>query len=129
MIELKKYVYNLLTGDSTLQGLVTNIYPSGVDAIESYPAVTIETSSSKTSTYPTKLRIVDLKLSIWSNNNMEEVENIYQRMWELLNYVQANTPMSDKIFWSLETNATDSIDNDRRIWSKHFFVKFWVTGD
>lgn len=129
MLGLKEDIYNLLSGDSTITGYVgTNIYPSGVDAIEAYPAITIELIASKTSTFPTKGRVATIRVSVWSSASELEVENIYSRVWTLMNYMQNNTPLSQKVYWSLEDAAVDNIDTARRVWSKHASYKVWIIG-
>lgn len=128
MKAIKKLVIDTLLADSTLRGYVARrIYPRDFDIMpDTMPMITIADVAGGIRTVPRNCRDMVMQLDIWSNKNQTEVENIYERVTTLLNYL--NGLNSGVITWWIREDSQIDISesDDRRIWHKAITYRAWA---
>ena len=117
-------IYSLLSNDSTIKSYSTYVTSAGVDTIQSFPSITIDISSSETLTFPFNGNISELQITVWSENNKLEVENISEAVKSDMNYLRSDQSTT-KIYWILKTSETDESEKDRKLWYKVMRFKVW----
>ncbi len=133
MLEILQSVVSVLIGDTNLTNLVpaANIMVGPVDIVTEtqagllQPQVNIHVVSEVSRSVPLNTRDTLVQVDIWSRNSQLEVENIYERIIQLLNYTSP-TSGSAKIFWERLGGAVDQYESDRRIWHKSVTYNIWA---
>lgn len=132
MLEIFQKFINLLTTDATLNTLVepTSIYTGPVDiviedqnSLAAYPIIVLTQVSEVSRTVPA-VRDTMVQLDIWSISNQLELENIYERIIEILNY-QISNESTAHIFWQRLGNAVDLNERERRLWHRSCTFVVW----
>ena len=126
-------IISILTGDVTLTAIVpaTQIFVGPVDVtVEEQtgllmPQINIRQVTEVTATVPRNTRETTFQVDIWSRNNQLEVEDIYERIITLLNYLLTDQG-SNHIFWQRSGGAVDDYEGDRRIWHRSITFVAWV---
>jgi hypothetical protein len=132
MLEILQKIISVLTTDSTLNAIVpaTQIFVGPVDIVTEkqaellLPQVNVHTVSEVSRTVPSNIRDTMVQIDIWSRNSQIEVENIYERIIVLLNYLSANQSTAH-IFWERLGGAVDLYESDRRIFHKSMTMTVW----
>lgn len=132
MLEIFQKFISILTADATLLTLVPkkNILTGPADIIQEKEANLLEPSiilsqvSEAVRTVPSNTRDTQVQLDILSRNSQMELENIYERVNELLNYVSGNQSTAH-IFWQRLGGAVDLFETDRRVWRRSLTFTVW----
>jgi hypothetical protein len=131
MINVTEKIVNILTNDSQLNNIVPakNIFVGPTDIVEEkqnglfLPQINIHLISEISRTVPSNTRDVIYQIDIWTRNNQLELDTIYERVLDLLNYLNTDYNTSH-IFWQRLSSSDDLYESDRRIW--HRAVRFTV---
>ncbi len=132
MLEILQNIIAVLTGDTTLTGIVpaTSIMVGPVDIVTEnqagliMPQINIHVISEVSRSIPSNTRDSLIQIDIWSRNNQLEIENIYERIITLLNYTSPSQG-SAKIFWERLGGAVDQYEGDRGIWHRSVTYNIW----
>lgn len=142
MLNLKEWIFQVVTGDTTLKNILKNnnttaattynIYPLGADiAPESFPAITFQEVGVGLLMAPTGMRVGRIQLDIWSKANSMETETVYAQLSQLFNYqhsrIAATTFPNGTLYWIYEEMSHDGIEANRRLWRKTITYKVWFT--
>ena len=109
---------------------MANILTGPADIVQEQAATLLEPSiilsqvSESSRTVPTNTRDTQVQLDILSRNSQLELENIYEAVVKLLNYVSQNQSTAH-IFWQRLGGATDLFESDRRIWHRSCTFTVW----
>lgn len=133
MLEILQKFISVLTNDATLNAIVpvANIFTGAVDITMEkqdellYPSIVLSLVSEISRSVPSNTRDTQIQLDIWSRNSQLEIENIYERVITLLNYLSANESTAH-IFWQRLGGAVDSFETDRRIWHRSCTFTVWT---
>ena len=130
MLAVLENVISTLVNDSSIQVFVSDrVYPEGVDMTNEtvkFPLITVHNISEVTKTNPRGERECLVQVSIWSRLNQLEVENIAERVLQLLNFQQFNSGYGSSIQrWQREEAGVDLFESDRRIWHKALTFRAW----
>src|SRR3972149_7022772 len=118
-------IVDVLKNDATLTAIVpsTQIFVGPVDVVTEVqaelllPQINIHQVSESSRSVPLNVRDTIIQLDIWSRNSQLEVEDIYERIITLLNYLSVDQGVNH-IFWEKLSGATDLYESDRRIWHR-----------
>lgn len=132
MLEIFQKFISILTNDATLTALVPkkNILTGPADIVQEKSANLLEPSiilsqvSEAVRTVPSNTRDTQVQLDILSRNSQMEMENIYERVNLLLNYVSGDQSTAH-IFWQRLGGAVDLFETDRRIWRRSLTFTVW----
>lgn len=132
MLEIFQKLIATLTGDSTLTGLVpaTSILTGPVDMLQEsqksllFPSIILSQVSEVSRTVPSNTRDTHVQLDIWSRNSQLEIENIYEQVVLLLNYLSGDQSTAH-IFWQRLGGAVDMFEGDRRVWHRSCTFVVW----
>lgn len=132
MLEIFQKLVSVLTADATLTTIVpVNRFFTGPPDITqelqsetSPPIVVLFQVSEAVRTVPVNARDTVVQLDIWSRNSQLELENIYERILTLLNYLSADQSTAH-IFWQVLRGAVDQFESDRRIWHRSCTFTIW----
>jgi hypothetical protein len=132
MLEIFQKLVGILTTDTTLNAIVpaTSIFTGPVDqTMEAqtellYPSIVLSQVSEVSRSVPSNTRDTQVQVDIWSRNSQMEIENIYERIIEILNY-QSGDESTAHIFWQRLNGATDQFESDRRIWHRSSSFLVW----
>lgn len=121
-----------LTGDSTLTALVpaSNIFVGPVDiAFEKqddllYPSIVLSQISEVVRTVPLYARDTQVQIDLYTRNSQLELENIYERVLQLLDY-QSGNQSTAHVFWQRLGGAVDVFETDRRFWRRTCTFVVW----
>lgn len=137
MLDFKSYIVTTLKNDATLQtylrdaALNMNIFPTDVDlSPEQFPCIVYQDAGVSVLSRPQGMHVGMFQLSIFSINSAIEVENIYERLSQLINFKDSTTqtiPNSGTLWWMREDNVRDAPDAARRMWQKIIVLKFWMS--
>ena len=139
LLDIEQWIVNILTSDSQLVSLLSaaglngknNILFGNVDVpVETqqdliYPQVNIHLVSESVRTVPLGAMDIRLQIDIFSRNDQIEVENIYSRILQLLNFTDTSYGTT-KLFWCRLSEATDMYETSARIWHRSFDFTFWA---
>jgi hypothetical protein len=89
------------------------------------PQINLKQVSEVTNSVPLNTRDTSFQLDIWSRNSQLEVENIYEIILTLLNYLSADQG-GNHLFWERSSSAVDMYEADRRIWHRVITFVAWV---
>ncbi len=134
MLNVKSWLVNLIKTDTALQAYLkgkdgnVNVFPRDVDLQpEQFPCITYSDAGVTLLSAPRGMHVGILQLDIWSTNSALEVENIYERLGQLLNYRDSTTQsLSGILWWFREERAMDMHTPSRRLWHKVVDYKFWA---
>lgn len=132
MLEIFQKMITLLTGDSTLTAIVpsASITVGPVDITMEkqselrYPSIVLSQVSEAVRTVPQNARDTQVQLDIWSRKSQLEVETIYERVLELINY-QSGDQSTAHVFWQRLGGAVDLFEQDRRVWHRACTFQVW----
>ena len=132
MLEIFQSLISILTNDATLNAIVLpeSILTGPVDiTMESqssltYPMIVLSLVSEVSRSVPSNTRDTHIQLDIWSRNSQLEIETIYERIIELLNYQSGNEGTAH-LFWQRLGGAVDMFESERRIWHRPVTFVFW----
>jgi hypothetical protein len=132
MLEIDQSIINLLTTDPTLNAIVpaTSIFTGPVDqtmesqASLTYPIIVLSQVSEVSRSVPLSTRDTNVQIDIWSRNSQLEIETIYERIIELLNYQSGNQGTAH-LFWQRLGGAVDLFESDRRVWHRSSSYTIW----
>jgi len=123
-------IYTKLSTDATMLSLLdgnssdTHIYPFDANKFETFPCITYEEVGSPARVIPQNSEDMVLEFHIFSRTSRQNVEDIYTRLNNLLNYYYTSSP--NNIFWIRRTLATDLLESDRQL--HHKVVRFHIWG-
>lgn len=132
MLEIFQKIITVLTADATLTAIVpaANIFTGAADVtVEKQtellsPAIVLSQVSEAVRSVPLNARDTQIQLDIYSRNSQLEVENIYERILTLLNYISSDQSTAH-IFWQRLGGAVDMFESDRRIWHRACTFVVW----
>jgi len=133
MTNLFVKIVNILTTDPTLTVIVpaTNILVGPVDIAQeqvaslTLPQINLHQITELTNLVPKNTRETSFQLDIWSRDSQLEVENIYERILTLLNYLTTDQG-GNHIFYERSSGSVDMYETDRRIWHRATTFEVWV---
>jgi len=131
MLEIFEKLISVLTGDAALTAIVpaANIFTGAVDITMEkqqdllYPSIVLSQAGESVRSVP-PVRDTHVQLDIWSRNSQLEIENIYERVLTLLNYLSANQDTAH-IYWQRLGGAVDQFESERRIWHRACTFIVW----
>ena len=134
MLDVEAKFISVLTTDATLNAVVptTNIMVGPVDIVQEkrvslvMPQINIFMIGESVRTVPLAVRDTVLQLDIWSRNSQLEVENIYERVLTLLDFLSTSANTS-YIFWQRLGTANDQYESDVRIWHRSCRFSIWCS--
>jgi hypothetical protein len=129
MLAVYENVINTIKNDSIIQSFVSDrVYPEGVDINpEVLPMVTVHHISEIVHTVPRNDRMIQMQVSIWSKLSELEVEQIAERVEDLLNFQTFDTGYGSAIQrWQRMDTGADLFESDRRIWHKALTFRIWA---
>lgn len=134
MVEILIGLIAILKADTTLTAIVPskNILTGPVDILSQtntqqglvLPAIVLSTVAESQRARPTYTRDTMIQIDIWSKNNQLEVETIYERIINSLNYLSFNQGTAS-IQWQILHDGRDIMETDRRIWHKALTIQTW----
>ena len=131
MLEIFQKIVSTLTGDATLTAIVptSNIFTGAADVVlekqgSLSPFIILSQVSEISRTVPSNVRDTQIQIDIWSRNSQLEVENIYERIITLLNYLSGDQG-TGHIFWERSSGAVDLFEVDRRVWHRSVTFMVW----
>ncbi len=134
MIAFKQWLVTTLTNDTQMQTLLNAtsstmpIYPTDVDIQpEVFPAITYQDAGGTVLSTPRGMHVGLLQLDLWSTTNALEVENIYERLCQLLGFKDSTTQtFSGTLWWVRENSSRDFHTPSRRLFRKSLDLKYWA---
>ena|SRR5260221_506443 len=137
MLDLKTYIVNVLMADSVLQTYLKdqngnmNIFPQDVDLQpEQFPCIIFMDSGLSVMSRPQGMHVGGFQLDILSTLDDLQVEQIYTRVAQLLNFKDSTTqtiPNNGILWWMREQNTRDFHETGRRLWRKAIVLKIWIS--
>lgn len=144
MINLRQWLVSMVTSDTTLQTLLRNntaskavtysVFPIGTDIQpEAFPALTFMDAGITLLSVPKGMHVGNFQVDIFSIKNELEIETIYERLVQLINYQHSRITTSlfpnGTLYWIRETVVKDTISTgtSRRLWRKTINYKVWFT--
>lgn len=133
MLEIFQKIIAVLNTDPTLTAIVPadHMFTGPVDVTMekqselNYPSIVLSLVSESYRSVPTNTRDSQIQLDIWSRNSQMELENIYERIMTLLNYLITDQATAH-IFWQRLGGAVDQFESDRRIWHRACTFTVWT---
>lgn len=129
MKQIVKYVISTLASDPTIQTYVgTRVSPQGVDiSPEVLPCITVFQLDEQSKTVPFREREGLIQIDIWGNISQLQIENISERVLDLLNFAQYQSGYSTSLLrWGREESSIDLFETDRRIWHRAIRWRWWA---
>ncbi len=120
-------LYTYISTDSTLLGLLggssgdTHIYPASSNQFETFPCITYEEVVSETLNIPHNGEMTTVEFHIFARTSRVDLENIYTRLNNLLNYYYSTT----NIFWVRKIMGMNMAETDRQLFHKVTRYKIW----
>lgn len=135
MLDIAKKIIDVLINDATLTAIVpaANIFTGPVDIVIEkqteffHPMVILSLVSESSRSVPSNVRDTVFQIDIYDRNTYLEMENIYEKILEALNYLSYNEGDSH-IFWQRMSASNDDYDSDRRVWHRSFRFTAWSQG-
>lgn len=140
MLNVFKKVVTLLQSDPTLNSLMqpsnsssSGVFVGPVDIVNEQqttllmPMLNVWLVSESIRTVPRGARDITVQVDIWSRNSQLELENLYERLLTVLDFLTTDQGPSH-IYWDRLQNAVDMYESDRRIWHKACRFTFWADG-
>ena len=133
MLAFKEWLVNTLVNDPTLQSYLTdqnghiNVFPVDIDVQpEQFPCIIFQDAGIQVLSRPQGMHVGSIQLDIYSLNNSLEMEQIYDRVAQLLNFKDSTTESLTGTLWWIRENAVRDIhDSERRLWRKTVDFKIW----
>ncbi len=133
MLNIFSEIVSTLKGDATLNSLIppTNIMVGPVDITQelqsqlTMPQINMFLVSESVRTVPQGVRDTTVQLDIWSRVSQIEIENIYERVLSLLDFLSTDSS-GTHIFWQRLGSANDQFETDRRIWHRACTFVVWA---
>lgn len=116
-----KKVLTILEADNTLDTLLSatvsdpKIYPAITNDFENFPCIAYQVIDAQFRGVPRNTQDTTIQFDIYSKTSKQNVEDIYTRLNDLLNYYQDTDPLVVYIVQSMET---DNNPTDRSLWHK-----------
>lgn len=129
MKRISQLIIDTIKSDSAMQSLIGSaVYPYNIDiSPDKMPAITLLNVSGGWRTCPKNMKDMTIQLDIWSRNNQTEVENIYERLSTILNYINGTTSSGTIYWWIREENQIDIPEqDDRSLWHKSVRYQVWA---
>lgn len=130
--QVKEKVYLILSTDSQLQTLLggssgdTRIYPEFPDNFEDFSngasCIVYRVEDGGFRTAPRNAKDIVFEHRIYSKVSMDRVEDIAERILELLNYISDNNNI---IVYAKQIVETDMNEKDRQLFSKLVRYSIW----
>lgn len=133
MIDICTKIVSVLKADSTLTATVpaNNISVGPLDVTQEtaashvMPQINIRPISESVRTVPLTARDTRVQLDIWSKNSELEVQTIYERVIQLLDYLGPYDQGTSHIFWQRLGGASSSYETSNRLWHYSQDFMFW----
>lgn len=121
LADFEQHLYDLLTADATLMGLVSGVY-NRVPQDEPYPYITITdiTDNQRGAQDLPEGSLIDLTISVWDENSSRiPVQNIQKRIDEVLHRSEVNNCTTGSTLTIMDfhrISATVLLDPDNKTW-------------
>lgn len=129
MIEHIEAIVSVLKADATLTDLLdgtatdSRIIPADSFQQERFPCLLYRQVGGGFNTVPRDTAEMDIEFGIFSITSKMNVEDIYKRLNELLNYIVSENPI---IIYGIETMSRDANATDRKLFGKIIKFKFYI---
>ena len=135
MLAFKNWLVATIVNDTQMQTLLNAtastmpVYPTDVDIQpEVFPANTYKDAGVTVLSRPQGMHVGIIQLDLWSTTSAIEVETIYERLGQLLNFKDSTTQsFSGALWWIRENGVRDQHTPSRRLWNKQVDLKFWAS--
>ena len=136
MLDLQKSVISLIINDSALAVLMgttvpnKNIFTGPVDIVMEkqselrFPMIVIRVISESFRTVPKGATDSRLQLDIWSKTSELAVGQLYERVFQILNFKSADQG-STHIFWQRGEGLSEDFVTEMRLWNWHADLIAW----
>lgn len=132
MLQILQWMISQMIADTTLTAIVPvdNIFTGAPDVlIETQPElrmpmIVLSTISETQRTVPQGARDTQIQVDIWSRVSQLEIEQVYEEIVNLFSFQIADQDTAH-IFWERISGATDTFEEDRRIFHRSATITFW----
>lgn len=132
MLEILQNIIATLLADATILTMVPsgNILVGPVDMLSQkqdsliMPSIILSVVAESQRPVPQYARDSQIQMDIWTRESQLVVENIYERVIAVLNYLTYDENTAH-ICWQILGGARDDFETDRRVWHRAMTFQVW----